>query len=209
MRTPLILFVACVFPASCIAQDVQFRFEVKPPPGTLSELKALPGPAPDHPCRFAPIGPDSSRPTPVTLPDTTLLFLPQGWQPLPAPESDPGLDVTRVTTPDGSRMSIAVGRNGARGRSSLSYGPGEELPRGESCTVENGDLGAIWTFYGPSAAVADRPLPFTGLADFIAPGPRWYRVSIYSKTPQQRDFVARRITNLLLHRSVGPAGIPL
>jgi hypothetical protein len=209
MRSLLILFVAYVFPASSIAQELQFHFGVKPPPRTLSELKALPGPTPDHQCVFAPIESDSSKPTPTVLPDTTLLFLPQDWQLLPARASDSGFNVTRVAAPDGSRISIEVERNGARGRSFLSYGPNEKLPRGESCIFGSGDVGAIWTFYGPGPAVPDRPLRFNGLGDFITPGFTWYRVSISSKTRQQRDFIARRITNLLLHRRVGSAGIPL
>jgi hypothetical protein len=209
MRTSVIFLIAYVFPGPSIAQEVRLSPEVKPPPVTLSELKALPGPTPDHPCPFAPVDPDSSKPTPITLADTTLLFLPQGWQLLPQPESDPESDETRVRTPDGSRIHIALERNGAKGRSFLSYGPGKALPRGESCTLDSGDLGAIWTFYGPDPAALDGLLPFVAFADLMAPGPRWYRVTISSKTTQERELVARRITNLLLHRSVLPGGIPL
>lgn len=207
MRTSVIVLVAYVFPACCVAQDVQLRFDVKPPPVTFSELKALPGPTPDHPCPFAPIDPDSSKLTPIALADTTILFLPRDWQLLSQAESDP--DGTRISTPVGSRVRIALERNGAKGRGFLSYGPGKELPRGESCAFESGDLGAIWTFYGPDADARDRPLAFVAFGDFMVPGSRWYHVTISSKTRQQRESVVRRITNVLLHRSVGPPGIPL
>jgi hypothetical protein len=205
----LLVFAAYFFPASCIAQAVQFRFELKPPPSNLAELKALPGPTPpDHPCAIARVDPDSSKPTPITLADTTLLFLPRGWKLLPLYERDRELGVTRVATPDGSRIDIRLERN-ASGRRFISYGPDKPLPRGESCILESGQFGAIWTFYEPDPAAPDRPLPFPALAEIITPGPKWYHVSISSKTAQQREFVTRRITDLLLHRSVGPIGIAL
>ena len=189
----LIVALACLSPANVAAQDIMIRRVVKPPPVNLSELIAVPGPAPQGICPFEPANLETSDSARLMLGDTAALDLPMGWQRRPPHELDAGFDAVRLGAPDGSRIRIERERNGARGRSFTMYRSGE-VPTGESCVLDLGEVGAIWTFYEPDPGVDDNPLPFLAFADILTPARRWYRISINSESAEQRLQTARVVT---------------
>jgi hypothetical protein len=193
----LSLILICVFSPACLAQDVLVRPVIKPAPVSLAELKTLPGHVPSVSCDFETLPLDSTKLSRITLKDSATLMLAKGWNRLPAHESDVGFDVTRIAPLGKARARIQRERNGAKGRAFLMYRSGD-TPEGYTCFVQRGEVGAIWTFYDPDPGENESPLRFGVFGDVMTPARRWYRVSAFSATPDEREYVAKMFTELLM-----------
>ena len=172
---------------------------ITPLPTTFAGLQLLPGPSPSGPCEVSSPPPDTVAVTSISLPDTSHLLLVAGWQQQPLVEGDQGHTEARLAGPADARISISRMRNGAQGRHFLIYRSGV-LPEGRACWVRGGSAGAIWASYEPDPGVPDDPRPFLAFGELITPAGRWYRLTVSSRTAQDRDRAASTITALFLRQ---------
>lgn len=194
-----ILFVVAVLALAveCEAQDIRIRMaDPLPPPTTFAGLQQLHGVRPSGPCAFPSVTVPADSLSSIVLGDSATLRLPAGWQTSsPGPGDHEDTD-TRIAIPGGSRVRIRRERNGAHGRSFLEYRLGERVDE-TTCSVERGQIGAIWSRYVPHPDTT-RVLRYPAFGDVITPAGSWYSMTLWTTSDADRSRLASILTEAML-----------
>lgn len=198
MRYFLCFVVLCAA-GKADAQDIQIRLATSPPPTTFVQLKAQPGRKIAGPCVLPIVSIALDSLVPIALADSATLRVPPDWQARPRLEYDIEVGSTVLGGPADSRVRIERVRNGALGRSFLRYRDDSDAI-GPTCEVDRGDVGVIWTFYEPDPGDQNLGRRFGALGEIMAPGGRWYKVSLWASGRAERAHAASSFTEVVLRQ---------
>ena len=197
MRILIVLALFAVAAMSEAQDTVLFRRVELPPPTTFAGLARLKGHQPSGPCTFPSVPLPVDSLSTITLGDSATLRLPPGWQTIALRPGDDAHTRTRLAVPSDNRVLIDRKRNGASGRPYLMYTTGER-PEGATCSLERGQAGAIWSFYGPAPQNIIGPRRYTALGSVITPAGRWYSVTLSTSSAADQSRLASLLTEAML-----------
>lgn len=190
--------LTCLLAPIHASAQVLIRRVVTPPPTTFAALTGLQGFGPSPACRWEIPALNASQLRPIALPDSTSVRVSDGWQRLePVTGEDPG--ATRLVAPDSSRVRILRERNGSTGKSYPMY-RNNTIPTGETCSIEQGQAGIVWTFYEPDPDNS-LPRPYFAYGEVMTPAGKWYRLMVSGVSRAQIEGTAATVSGFLLRVS--------
>jgi hypothetical protein len=176
--------------------DVRVRRVEAPVQTTLSALGALYAPDTVIACRLPAIAPGAAGAR-VSSPDEGVqVTLPGAWRTRPAKGPWPEEPEVVFDGPHGSRVAIMEVVNGASGPLFLMRGTTIAATERPTCEERAGEAGAIWRFYERTAADGTVPSSqYLGFGEIITRAGKRYRVTVRAESAQQRDSIARRVSD--------------